>query len=122
MANSCDWIELMTYFGSGDIQKGLDKAGSKLKANGMTYWKSPNVEAYNTSGLSVLPAGCRINTGFIWMGEKSSIISSDLCGINTILAVSSYYNHSRSDFGAGGMEMGLSVRCVKNKSVTVLIK
>jgi uncharacterized protein (TIGR02145 family) len=53
-----EWTTLTTYLGGDRI------AGGKMKSIGTTYWESPNTEATNEGGFSVLPGGYRIGNGF----------------------------------------------------------
>jgi uncharacterized protein (TIGR02145 family) len=108
VANNYDWQTLIDYLG------GLDVAGGKMKDIGITYWKSPNDGATNESGLTVLPAGYRGHDNFAGLGESTSMASADLYNDSTVLAISAYSYQVRSNYGGGGLEVGLSVRCVKN--------
>jgi uncharacterized protein (TIGR02145 family) len=97
VANNCDWMALINYLG------GLDFAGNELKFG----------------GFSAVFGGYRGSDKFYDIGKSTSMISADLYGDSNVLTVSAYSNAERSNYGAGGMETGLSVRCVKNKSVVV---
>ena len=52
-----EWTILTDYLGGEEV------AGGKMKITGTTYWESPNEEATNESGFSVLPGGCRGSDG-----------------------------------------------------------
>jgi uncharacterized protein (TIGR02145 family) len=48
-----EWTTLTNYLGGEDV------AGGKMKSTGTAYWNSPNTDATNESGFSVLPGGFR---------------------------------------------------------------
>jgi uncharacterized protein (TIGR02145 family) len=98
VANNCDWLTLINYFG------GLDFAGDELKSD----------------GFSAVLAGYR-GDKFYDIGKSTSIMSADLYGVNNVLTVSAYRDTKNSNYGAGGMEVGLSIRCVKDNTVTVTV-
>lgn len=112
VATNDDWMILINYLG------GLDVAGGEMKSIGTKYWKSPNEKASDRYGLSVLPAGYRGGDSFYGLGETTSITGANLIlmpdNTQQMLAVSAYSYQQRSNFGAAGFEVGLSVRCVKN--------
>lgn len=54
---SADFTTLQTYLGGENV------AGSKLKKDGLDYWISPNLDATNSSGFTVLGSGFRALDG-----------------------------------------------------------
>jgi uncharacterized protein (TIGR02145 family) len=54
-----------------EIPGGSEEAGGKLKETGTAHWKSPNVGARNTTGITALPADYRDSNGsFTAMGSR----------------------------------------------------
>ena len=54
---SADYDQLSTFLGGNAM------SGGRLKAEGLTYWSSPNVGGTNESGFSALPGGERLSNG-----------------------------------------------------------
>ena len=54
---SADFNQLSAFLGGDAV------AGGKLKAEGLTYWRSPNDGATNESGFSAICSGFRFQTG-----------------------------------------------------------
>lgn len=52
-----EWTTLTTHLGGASV------AGGKMKSTGTTLWISPNTEATNESGFTLLPGGYRFNDG-----------------------------------------------------------
>jgi uncharacterized protein (TIGR02145 family) len=102
-----DWTILTDYLG------GLDVAGGKLKATGISFWSIPNAWANNMSYFSALPGGYRDETGnFVGLGYYGLWWSATPNGEN---AWSRYlfneFNYvSRENYPK---HQGLSVRCLK---------
>ena len=104
-----EWHELIDYLG------GDSNAGGKLKESDTTHWKSPNIDADNSSRFTGLPGGGRDQDGafislryygFWWSTtDVVSYASNDL-----IL----YYNNSEAITSYYYKSSGLSVRCVKD--------
>jgi uncharacterized protein (TIGR02145 family) len=102
-----DWEKLIKLLGGKEV------AGGKLKEVGTKYWRSPNLEATNTSGFSALPGGCRSadgsfmysRTGHWWSPSKSKWGDA-------------HHRRLENDRGAvysnccGYKNWGFSVRCV----------
>jgi uncharacterized protein (TIGR02145 family) len=103
-----EWTTLTSYLG-GEIE-----AGGKLKATGTAYWNSPNIDATNESGFSVLPGGYRYNTGsffnignlaFFWSATE---YDSNYAWYRTLNFLGYVYRfNTNKSFGA-------SVRCLRN--------
>jgi uncharacterized protein (TIGR02145 family) len=98
VANNCDWITIMNYFG------GLDFAGDQFKS----------------SDFAAKLGGYR-GDKYYDIGKSTSMMSADLYSGVKVLAISAYFDEIHSNYGAGGMETGLSIRCVKNNTVTVTV-
>jgi len=94
-------------------------AGGKMKQTGTQYWASPNVDATNESGLTILPGGIRDgiyeSAGFGWLGESGLFWSSSEDS-NSF----AYYRHlyrNDGEIGRGGTvekDFGYSIRCIKD--------
>ena len=104
-----EWTTLTNYLGGEDV------AGGKMKSTGTAYWNSPNTDATNESGFSVLPGGYRNNFGsfdsirnnaFFWSateGDYSDAWNRTLnVNFGNVYRVS--YNKS----------VGASVRCLRD--------
>jgi uncharacterized protein (TIGR02145 family) len=105
-----EWTTLNDYLGGEDV------AGGKMKSTGTAYWNSPNTNATNESGFSVLPGGFRFSEGsfgnirynaFFWSATEIDFSNTwfrYLSTTNGNLYRNNYYNKS---FGA-------SVRCLRD--------
>ena len=80
-----EWSVLTEFLGGDEIEdedeferfRYTPTAGGKMKTTGTQYWKSPNEEATNSSGFSVLPGGSRAFFGsFRFMGATGRWWSS----------------------------------------------
>jgi len=109
-----EWNTLVAFLG------GFNIAGGKMKATGTTLWKSPNVNATNTSGFTGLPGGYRSADGnwFSHVGEKGYWWSRfELNALNVYRQMLDYDN---DDTNSSEYRMyspqgsGYSVRCVKD--------
>lgn len=116
-----EWTTLMNYLGGWGVVDG------KLKESGTGHWKSPNINANNSSGFTALPGGKRDYTG--WFGD---IGYSAYFWTNTKLGAPGINEDSRAyrfelrnddDFGSSTtyrnwfdekLSFGYSVRCVKD--------
>ena len=126
-----EWTTLSNYLG------GVNVAGGKLKATGITLWQSPNLNATNSSGFNGIPGGNRnlygtfysINQNAYWI--SSSLQNAYCCGSGYVagygVSVNKddgtldlgklHYDINGNDLYAAGnknAKMGLSVRCVKD--------
>jgi uncharacterized protein (TIGR02145 family) len=89
-------------------------AGGKLKSSGNQYWLSPNLDANNSTGFSMLPAGFRSSTGFNGMGNYGQIWSAFQA--NTF---NGWLRETTYDMGIlfryfYPMSNGFPVRCIKD--------
>jgi uncharacterized protein (TIGR02145 family) len=108
-----DWENLLEALGGWDV------AGGKLKEAGTTHWNSPNTGATNSSGLTVLPGGCRADNGLYYLSESAAYFySSSPSDANGTYAFAVGYDDSEIHFyevSTGNLTEGYSVRCVKNR-------
>jgi uncharacterized protein (TIGR02145 family) len=94
---------------------GVNVAGGKMKATGITYWLSPNVEATNSSGFTGLPGGSRGTNSFLFINNYAYFWSSTSTTQNNAWIIGLDYNTDNlfiSDFFF--KPNGFSVRCIKN--------
>ena len=109
-----EWSNLTNYLGGENV------AGAKLKTTGTTFWQSPNDEATNLSGFSVLPGGGRNKDG-IFSGSFGSAVfwSSSESKVNeawnrifdhnvSIVYRNNYYRNFSDKLS------GASIRCLKD--------
>ncbi len=106
-----EWATLTDYLGGASI------AAGKMKATGTSLWKSPNTDATNSSGLTVLPGGYRLtgnSSEFYGVGEMCLIWSSS--EYNTLLANDwvLYSEICALYTGSPSKAAGMSVRCLKD--------
>ena len=116
-----EWKELEIILGmSGEEANGIrvrgTNEGGKLKSKGTSIWKNPNTRATNSSGLSVLPGGCRYfggsfdskgNSAYFW---SSTEFNSDKAWYRHLEYKTSAVNRNNS-----GKKNMFSVRCVRDK-------
>lgn len=108
LPSDAEWTELTDYLG------GLTVAGDKMKETGTSHWISPNAEATNEVGFTVLPGGYRYYSGwfnylnyhaFFWSATEHD--GSTLCRRLT-------YEFSIVYRCYGYKGNGYSVRCIKD--------
>jgi len=104
-----DWTTLTTELGGESV------AGGKMKSVGTSFWNSPNTEATNSSGFSVLPGGYRNSDGsfinirdfaFVWSATEYDGNFAWYRRLNYSVV---YVYRTTSD-----KSVGASVRCLKN--------
>jgi uncharacterized protein (TIGR02145 family) len=105
-----DWNILSTFLGGKSV------AGGKLKENGTSHWRSPNVGATNETGFSAIPGGMRGVDSGDYMGISCSWWSTtkDPEVFEHIMIQNLRFDESNVSTGVGGMEVGFSVRCLKD--------
>jgi uncharacterized protein (TIGR02145 family) len=102
-----EWTILITYLGGESV------ASYKLKETGITHWNDPN-NCTNSSGFTSLPGGCRLDEGFLSIGNIGNWWSSSdyeaymawflpMFNSNGSIYKTPYYKRS-----------GYSVRCIKD--------
>ena len=113
-----DWLDLMTFLGSGDEDQGRLIGGGLLKENGTAHWKPSNEGASDTYGFTALPGGNRTTTGTYyhledmgswwasgyWWKDETKTQGTGFDIFNTSAGVW---------FGSSEKNVGLSVRCLK---------
>jgi uncharacterized protein (TIGR02145 family) len=103
-----DWTTLMDFLGS---EAG---AGGMMKETGTAHWLSPNTEATNSSGFTVLPGGYRYNNGeFATLGTSGNLWSTLEDSSNAYYRGLNYNNAStyRNFYSK---KFGFSVRCIRD--------
>lgn len=104
-----EWTALTTCLGGETL------AGGKMKSKGTDYWKSPNLNATNSSGFSALPGGGFDGVGnFFDLGFKSYWWSSTEFETYYVWLRVLSYDHGIVDRYNYNKEVGLSVRCIKD--------
>jgi len=110
-----EWAVLIDYLG------GTQKAGGRMKEEGLEHWNAPNAEATNSSGFTALGSGARYGfcSGFHGLSERVFFWTASSSAGNKDIA---HYLHL--DFNSGviadstevpGYKVyGYSVRCVKD--------
>jgi uncharacterized protein (TIGR02145 family) len=109
--SAIEWNILLTFLG-GDAA-----AGGKLKATGISLWKSPNAGATNSSGFSALPGGERFggNGQFYGIGQEGNWWSSTSNDTSyPVLGLTMTYDSNVVEWLDISKYNGLSVRCIKN--------
>jgi uncharacterized protein (TIGR02145 family) len=94
--------------------RGTDEGG-KMKEAGTTHWNSPNTDATNSSGFTVLPGGYRGMDGyFLSLGYSGNWWSAT--EVNSYIAWGRYlfYDTARVNRSYHTKEGGFSVRCVRD--------
>lgn len=102
-----EWTILTTFLGGESV------AGGKMKEAGTMHWLSPNTEATNESGLTILPGGAG-NGNFLGIGKFGYFWSSS--EFNTLFGWErTLYNFAGNVGILGGEKWsGRSVRCLKD--------
>ena len=104
-----EWTTLTTYLG------GTSVAGGKMKSTGTSLWLSPNTGASNSSGLTGLPGGARLDSGVSYLiGEHGKWWSSSNANTSTAWIIQVFYNYGSILRFNGPMKYGCSVRCIKD--------
>jgi hypothetical protein len=106
-----EWTILTTYLGGASV------AGVKMKSIGTVYWNSPNTDATNESGFSVLPGGYREADGSFYNIKNNAFFWS-ATEVDSNFAWRRYLskndgNVSRSISGIN-KSFGASVRCLRD--------
>jgi uncharacterized protein (TIGR02145 family) len=109
LPSEVEWLELIDYLG------GADKAGGKMKRSGTKLWRSPNINATNSSGFSAMPGGSRYGAGYTDMHELGLFWTSTLK--YDTFAVFWYLDHNSGMIKDDTYAVwhGLSVRCVEDR-------
>ena len=106
-----EWTTLTNYLGG--------EAGGKMKATGTAYWNSPNTDATNESGFSVLPGGYRYSDGsfynirnyaFFWSATEYDTSNAWI----RYLSNNAGYVGRGSDVDNYNKSVGASVRCLRD--------
>lgn len=104
-----EWTTLTDYLG------GEDSAGGKMKSTGTQYWKSPNAEATNESGLSGLPGGFRTyDEGFLNIGFDGNWWSYSELNTDPAWLRGLSYDDGKVYRSFLTKEDGFSVRCLRD--------
>lgn len=105
-----EWDEMRDVLGGQTIM------GGKVKATTYEYWLSPNTEATNTSGMSILPGGIRFDDPlFQYINEGAYFWnSSDFEDLDSASGYSFTYNSGEASYIWNLKTTGQSVRCVMN--------
>lgn len=109
--SDAEWITLTSYLGSDLV------AGGKMKESGTTHWKTPNLDATNSSNFTALPGGFLASyesmfnqmteVGYWWSSSEDNTLyayGTRSLTFDTRYIGESYY--SKKD--------GNSVRCIKD--------
>ncbi len=89
----------------------------KMKETGGTHWNTPNVDATNESGFTVLGAGVRNSSAqFASMGDYGYFWSTNQDPNNSLWAFRHYVGKYDGIFYTTTIDknVGFSVRCIKN--------
>ena len=104
-----EWNILTKYLGGESV------AGGKMKEQGTTHWKSPNLGATNSSGFTALPGGIyNISGTFTGLGKAAYFWSSTQYSESEAwrnIIMNDYEGYVRMITKKG---YGLSVRCIKD--------
>lgn len=107
-----EWVALSDYLG------GMSVAGGKLKATGVEFWQSPNIEATNESGFNALAGGNREYQGGFnlfrtnaewWTATSYGQEFEDIAWCRLIGYSDASLSRQPTPFTSG-----LSIRCIKN--------
>jgi uncharacterized protein (TIGR02145 family) len=86
-----------------------------MKADGLTYWNSPNEGATNSSGFSALPGGDRNSGGYFnYINGDGVLWSATARDINTAWYRKLYFSNSGVLRTSDNKSVGASVRCLKD--------
>lgn len=104
-----EWMKLVNYLG------GENKAGSKLKKTGTSYWEKPNTGANDDVRFTALPGGIyQMNGIFSYMGYYGYWwIAAE---VNDIFAwyLNMSYDRQQINTDYKRKESGYSIRCVRD--------
>lgn len=101
-----EWKTLFNYVGGDSI------AGCKLKEDGTTHWKSPNVGATNSTGFTALPGGGHLSNGPYYIeGSNGAYWSATEKSPGAIFMMFSF-EYKMVNTYIDGKSSGFSVRCI----------
>jgi len=103
-----EWVAII------NAQGGSNSAGGNLKQAGTSIWLAPNTGATNSSGLTVLPGGGRVSTGFESLNKEAMFWTATPFGSGAD-AIGFTYKLAAVDYnGVYLFTDDFSVKCVKN--------
>lgn len=104
-----EWTTLTTFLG------GTTVAGGKMKATGTSLWRSPNIDATNSSGFTGLPGGYRTNDGtFVSIGGGGGWWSSSEYDTANAWDRNLYFYNGSANRSYSIKTNGFSVRCLRD--------
>ena len=104
-----EWTVLTAYLGGASV------AGGKMKEVGISNWKSPNIDATNTSLFTGLPGGYRDYDGSCsYIGNRGYWWSSTEYGSYSAWYRTLYNDDGNADRDGSYKSVGLSVRCLRD--------
>jgi uncharacterized protein (TIGR02145 family) len=106
LPTDAEWSTMEAFLG------GVSVAGGKLKEMGTSHWLSPNTNASNSSGMTMLPGGYEYNSSFGNLGNRSYIWTSTSNDSVTSWMRSQYFSSPTSGRNTGNRGSGFSVRCI----------
>jgi uncharacterized protein (TIGR02145 family) len=107
-----EWSTLNTFLGQ---EAPTGNAGGKMKETGTAHWKSPNVDATNSSGFTGLPGGYRGSSGtFNSIGSFGFWWSSTENNTTYAWPRNLYYNDGYVYRNYTNKTIGFSVRCLRD--------
>jgi uncharacterized protein (TIGR02145 family) len=108
--SDAEWTTLTTFLGGAEV------AGGKMKATGITRWRSPNTGSTNSSGFTGLPGGFRSSFigGFGDLGGNGFWWSASEHGTASAWAGNLYFISSAAITVTFEKESGFSVRCLRD--------
>ncbi len=105
-----EWTTLTDNLGGESV------AGGKMKESGTAHWNSPNTDADNSSGFTVLPGGYRGygNGLFYALGNNANFWTAT--GFNGVGAWDRYLGYDNANVGrsVSYKTTGVSARCLKD--------
>jgi len=114
LPDNSEWNELISHLG------GNSNASGKMKESGLEHWSSPNLNATNESGFTVLPGGWNEypNGSYSDLGQQANFWSTTVISIGDRLASRMMLSSSDSLIHFTGVNMfyAYSVRCLYDKS------